>query len=306
MAPVVSATALGKNYGRTQALSGLDLQVGEGTLFGLLGPNGAGKSTAFGILCGWLQPSAGFASILGLPCNELHRLGGRVAALPQDTTFPQRLRVIDELSHLATLLGMSKGAARRDAERVLDITDLADKARAKASELSHGMGKRLGLAQALLGEPEVVMLDEPTAGLDPKNARAVKDMLLELVPQTTVIVSSHNLAEIQELCSHAAILDKGRTRFNGPLDELTRKSGQFVVHLADDSGVDTAALAALAPVSEARLDGALLEVRFSAESAPSEVLRVTLEWLFAHDVPVLEVRRGTSLEGAFLELTATP
>ena len=301
MTLIVRAEGLTKRYGRVRALDSLDLQVEEGSLFGLLGPNGAGKTTAFGILCGWLKADSGSASILGVASHLLHTLGGKVAALPQDATFPPQIAIRDELAHLAVLQGMSGSKARREADRVLDAVGLAERKKAKTRELSHGMKTRLSIAQTLIGGPAVIFLDEPTGGLDPKNARQIRDLIASLVPRTTVILSSHNLAEVQELCTHAAILDHGQLRFSGPVEELTRTRGEVIFELAPGP---------LPPLDEiqsrldvvARLKAGLLEVRYSEERKAVNIIRGVIEIMYRHQVGILGVRRGVPLEGAFLAL----
>ncbi|MEM6532222.1 MAG: ABC transporter ATP-binding protein [Myxococcota bacterium] len=302
MTLAVSTTGVSKRYGSVRALDALDLQVEEGSLFGLLGPNGAGKSTAFGIMCGWLKADAGESLVLGVASQRAHLLGGRVAALPQDATFPPQISIRDQLCHFGRLNGMTGSKARREADRVLELVGLEDKRKAKGRELSHGMSKRAGLAQALLGSPSLIFLDEPTAGLDPKNARAIKDLMAELVPRTTVIVSSHNLAEVQEICTHAAILDHGKTQYNGRVEELTRTRGELVFELGPGPLPSVETLQERLNVT-ARLSPGLLEVSYSDERDSADVIRGTIEQLFSQDVPLLGVRRGISLEGAFLELT---
>ena len=219
---VIQTEGLGKRYGHTLALDGLDLAVPRGSIFGLLGPNGAGKTTTFGILCGWLAPTAGFASVLGQAPQQLHRLHGRAAVLPQDALFPPQVPVLPQLCHYGRLMGLGTSALA-EAERVIDAVGLTEAKRLRGDQMSHGMMKRLALAQALLGRPELVLLDEPTSGLDPKSARAIKDLIASLAPATTVLLSSHNLAEVQEVCTHGAILDHGKLVASGSIDELTRR-----------------------------------------------------------------------------------
>ncbi|MEO1174027.1 MAG: ABC transporter ATP-binding protein [Myxococcota bacterium] len=216
--------------------------------------------------------------------------------------MPPRRCARDQLTHFGRLIGLTGSKARKEADRVLELVGLEDKRRAKGRELSHGMSKRVGLAQALLGTPSLIFLDEPTAGLDPKNARAIKDLMAELVPQATVVVSSHNLAEIQEICTHAAILDHGKTRFNGRVEELTRTRGELVFELGTGPLPVVESLQERLQVT-AKLSPGLLEVSYDDEREPAEVIRGAIELLYDQDVALLGVRRGISLEGAFLELT---
>jgi ABC-2 type transport system ATP-binding protein len=297
--------ALRKQYGKQWAVDGLDLAVPRGAVFGLLGPNGAGKSTSFGIACGWLRATSGSVEVLGVDSRRLYELGGRVAALPQDAHFPATMPIVESLAHYARLSGIPAARAVEAAHAALDQVGLAEAARKTGAQLSHGMHKRVGLAQALLGPPEVVFLDEPTSGLDPRTAHEMKRLIASLAPRTTVILSSHNLAEVEEICTHGAILDRGRLTVSGPIETLTRRAGELTI-VVRAAGADVLArLARLPHVQEAIApDAGTLRVRYDAGADAAVVLRACLEALFAADVAVLGAARGTSLERAFLELTS--
>ncbi|MEE8408388.1 MAG: ABC transporter ATP-binding protein [Myxococcota bacterium] len=301
---VVRIKGLRKCYGRIVALDGMDLEVPRGALYGLLGPNGAGKSTTFGILCGWLQPTAGCAHVLGTPCDSLHRLRGRVAALPQDATFPRQVPVHSQLTHYGRLSGLDRKKARSEADRVLEQVDLEDVAPRKGYELSHGMLKRVGLAQALIGSPEVIFLDEPTAGLDPASSRHIKDVIASKATTATVIISSHNLAEIQEICSHGAILDRGHLVVDGTIDDLTRRSAEVEVEIREGATVPVDALRQAFGADHVDTQARFIRISFSNQDDVAWVIGKALRILLDHDVPVLGVRRGTTLETAFLEATS--
>ncbi len=306
MSGVVEIHGLCKRYGAITAVDQMDLEVPAGALFGLLGPNGAGKSTTFGICCGWLRPTAGQVRVLGESSQALHRRRGRVAALPQDATFPRQVSVRAQLIHFGRLAGLDGQRAAQEADRVLALVGLADVAPRRGGELSHGMLKRVGLAQTLLGAPEVIFLDEPTAGLDPASARQVKDIIAGLAPRTTVVLSSHNLAEVQELCTHGAILDRGRVLVKGTLDDLTHKDAEIAVEFRPGAELPLAALQERFGPSRVVVTDGRLRVTFAGERDAAEVIGETLKLLLAAGVPILGVRRGQSLESAFLELTSRP
>ena len=233
-APAIRTVGLVKHFGSVHAVDGVDLTVPRGAVFGLIGPNGAGKTTTFGLVCGWVRPSAGVVEVLGTSPRRVSVLKGRLAALPQDATLPPTTPVLSSLAYLARLQGFSGKAAKDEAARVLALVGLSKWGKVRAQGLSHGMAKRVGLAQAFIGHPEVVLLDEPTAGLDPKSAHSVRELILEMKEdRTTVVVSSHNLYELEAVCDHAAILDRGRVIAAGPMDELTAADTEFVVELAD-------------------------------------------------------------------------
>lgn len=301
---VVALAGLRKLYGRTVAVDGMDLEIPRGALFGLLGPNGAGKSTTFGVLCGWLKQTAGTATVLGTPSDRLFTLGGRVAALPQDASFPRQVSVYSQLCHFGRLMGMTSGEARRQTTRVLEAVGLPDIGKRRGHELSHGMLKRVGLAQALIGNPEVIFLDEPTSGLDPVSARKIKDVIAAMVPSCTVILSTHNLAEVQELCSHGAILDHGRLVVSGTIDDLTRRGAELTIELREGGLLPTSDLQAAFGEDAVEIHPRLLRIRFSSQEDAADAIKRALRILLEHDVAILGVHRGTTLETAFLEATS--
>jgi ABC-2 type transport system ATP-binding protein len=309
MTSVVSVRGLTKRYGAKLAVDGLDLDVPKGAVFGLLGPNGAGKSTTFGILCGWLRASAGEASVLGVPCGKLHQLRGRVAALPQDARFPARVPVRRQLIHYARLNGLSAPEAARTTDESLARVAMSEAANLRGFELSHGMLKRVALAQALVGAPEIVFLDEPTAGLDPKSAFAIKQLIGSLAPACSVVVSSHNLAELQEICTHGAILDHGKLVQAGTIETLTRRHAEIAVELRAGAPIPESELrtrfgADAIEVTTQPERPTLLRIRFEGDRDPADVIRDALELLLQHRAPILGVQRGTSLERAFLDATS--
>ncbi len=306
MTIVVQCEGLVKAYGAQRAVDGLNLEVPQGAIFGLLGPNGAGKSTSFGILCGWLSPTAGRSTVLGVPSSELWRVAGRVSALPQDAHFPAQLTLRQQLVQYARSAGMQTAAARKDADRVLELVGLQEAAGKRSGQLSHGMHKRAGLAQALLGNPEVVFLDEPTSGLDPRTARHIKDLIGSLAGKATVVVSSHNLAEVQEICTHGAILDRGRLLVSGTIASLTRQGAEFSIRCGR---LPDAAFAELGAVfgaqNVARLTPLSVRITYTTDRAQDEVTSQALSTLLAAGATVVEVNPGTSLETAFMNLTGS-
>jgi len=221
-APAVVTRGLTRLFGTTRAVEGLDLEVPAGAILGFLGPNGAGKTTTFNLLCGFLRPTSGQATVLGEPLSRVSHLRGRFTALPQDARFQPTRNLLDSLRFLGELQGLDRVGARREADRVLQAVGLSEAAHTRGSALSHGMAKRFGIAQAFLGTPELVLLDEPTEGLDPRQAHSVRGMIRALVGHATVLVSSHNLPAIEDICTHVAIIDKGRLVASGTLEEIRR------------------------------------------------------------------------------------
>jgi len=206
---LIHCNALTRRYGSTIALDSLNLELEAGAPIALIGPNGAGKTTLLSLLCGFIRPSSGQVEIMGHAPGTSH-LSGQLAALPQDAVLDPRLSVGRQLRFFARLQGMSASQARMEVSRVLEIVDLTQSMQSRPTDLSHGMRKRVAIAQALIGSPKLVLLDEPTAGIDPPNAKLIRDLVREQSANTTFVVSSHNLDELERLCSSVIYLEKGR------------------------------------------------------------------------------------------------
>lgn len=228
---LIDCQGLTKRYGSAVALDNVTLALPAGEPIALIGPNGAGKTTLLSLLCGFIRASGGKVSILGESPGS-QKLSGRLSALPQDALLDPRLSVGRQLRFFAKLQGMNSTQARDDVERVLKTVDLLDSINTKPVNLSHGMRKRVAIAQALLGSPELILLDEPTAGIDPPNAKMIRDLVREQSTRTTFIVSSHNLDELERLCGSVIYLEKGKLISFGPV--VDDNAHEFVtLRLAD-------------------------------------------------------------------------
>ncbi|MFK7995929.1 MAG: ABC transporter ATP-binding protein [Granulosicoccus sp.] len=206
---LISCDALTKRYGNTMALDALSLELTAGDPVALIGPNGAGKTTFLSLVCGFIQPSEGQLNILGYAPGS-RELSGKLASLPQDALLDPRLSVGRQLRFFARLQGMDKREANSEVARVLEMVDLKESLNTRPTDLSHGMRKRISIAQSLMGSPSLVLLDEPTAGIDPPNAKMIRDLVREQSVHTTFIVSSHNLDELERLCNSVIYLEKGK------------------------------------------------------------------------------------------------
>jgi ABC-2 type transport system ATP-binding protein len=223
VAPALSVTALRKQYGRSTALAGVDLDVGAGELVGLLGPNGAGKSTLVKIACGLVRPSGGRAEVCGAPAGsrEARRALGYLAELFR---FPGWARAEEVLALHQRLAGSDGGAAERT--RLLELVDLLDARERRVEAMSKGMQQRLGIAQALVGGPRLLLLDEPTSALDPVGRRMVRGLLERLRERgVAVLLNSHLLSEVELVCDRVAILADGRVAAAGRPAELVHAGG---------------------------------------------------------------------------------
>lgn len=211
MSVLIECRELSKKYGNQTALNKVSFEIQAGPPIALVGPNGAGKSTLLSILSGYIKASSGQARILGHSMGS-HELIGRIGALPQDALFDPDVTILKQLSFLAQLQGFSRLESVQESERCLDLMQLLHIKNEKINALSHGMKKRVAIAQALMGQPELVLLDEPTAGLDPENARNIRQQITTLSDETTFIVSSHNLDELEKMCAQVMYLEQGELK----------------------------------------------------------------------------------------------
>jgi ABC-2 type transport system ATP-binding protein len=223
MPAALSVTGLRKAYGSVQALRGVDLELGPGELFGLLGPNGAGKSTLVKIACGLVRPSAGTVRVCGSAAGSpgAHAQLGYLAELFR---FPDWCTAAELLGLHQQLVGSPGGAAER--RQLLELVELADVPDRRVGAMSKGMQQRLGLAQALIGEPRLLLLDEPTSALDPAGRRTVRALLERLRERgVSVLLNSHLLSEVELVCDRVAIIDGGEVVAAGTPAQLSRPGG---------------------------------------------------------------------------------
>ena len=210
---VIRTENLAKTYrGGTVALKGLDLEVNAAEVFGFIGPNGAGKSTTIQLLLNFIRPSEGKAFMFGQPVHETqHR--ARLGYLPESINIHTYYTGASLLRYYARLAGLPSTQAKQRVEELLELAGLEDVAKKKVSKYSKGMTQRLGLAQAMLSDPELLILDEPTSNLDPVGRREFRDIVLELKKRgKTVFISSHILAELGTVCDRVAILQRGELK----------------------------------------------------------------------------------------------
>jgi ABC-2 type transport system ATP-binding protein len=227
--PAVYTNDLRKHYRNTSALSGLTMTVGRGEVFGFLGPNGAGKTTTVKLLLGLIAPTSGEAMVLGAPAGD-RETRRRIGYLPELFRFQAWLEAREVLELHRKLLGMPRGGSGAAIEAALETVGLAARAGDKVGTFSKGMQQRLGLAVALLGEPELVFLDEPTSALDPVGRHDVRQIVRDLrAAGTTVFLNTHLLEEAEQVCDRVAVVDRGRCIATGTLTEIL--GGEAVVRL---------------------------------------------------------------------------
>lgn len=229
--PTVTVSEVGTRYGRTVALDDVSLSFAAGVT-GLIGPNGSGKSTLLRCIATVIRPDAGRVRVGGLDATEP---GEQVAIrrhlgyLPQDPGLPRRMRAYDFVDYVAVLKEMHDQRARHyEVRRALDRVDLDGVARTKVKALSGGMRHRLALAQAFLGEPKLLVLDEPATGLDPQQRKRLTDQLASLAPAATVVLSTHLPDDVSACCDHVVVLDHGRVVYDGTPESLTATAAERV------------------------------------------------------------------------------
>jgi ABC-2 type transport system ATP-binding protein len=219
----LSARAVEKRYGATHALRGVDLEIQPGELVGLLGPNGAGKSTLVKIACGLIQPGAGTIEVCGAPAGSLEARA-RTGYLAELFRFPDWLSADEVLRTQQRLAGSDGGARERG--RLLELAELGAERKRRVGTMSKGMQQRLGIAQALIGDPRLVLLDEPTSALDPLGRRAVRDLLDDLRSRdVAVLINSHLLTEVERICDRVVILHEGAVVRAAQTRDLLRPRG---------------------------------------------------------------------------------
>lgn len=209
MNTLIEAKELTKKFGNKVALNSVSFTINQGDSIALVGPNGAGKSTLMSLICGFLRPTSGDVLVNGRLRADSDATN-IIGALPQDALFHPAQSIGEQLVFLARLQGFSSAEAVDEAKRVLQTVRLETSYDARPTTLSHGMAKRVSIAQAMIGKPPIIILDEPTAGLDPETARHIRQLLQSLRHSTTLIVSSHNLDELEDLCQRTFLLESGR------------------------------------------------------------------------------------------------
>lgn len=229
---VIETQNLVKRFGRIEALKGVSLKVDRGEIFGLLGQNGAGKTTLIKVLLGITSSTEGEANLLGEPAGRT-AVRQRVGYLPEDHRFPDYHTGYSLLDFYGALLNVPGGVRRKRIPEVLEMVGLAGRMHYKIRTYSKGMKQRVGLAQALMHNPEVIFLDEPTDGVDPVGRREIRGIMTQLKQQgTTIFLNSHLLGEVELICDRVAILQRGELVREGDIATLTRQRGLFVVGLA--------------------------------------------------------------------------
>lgn len=223
---MISVQGLTKRYGQTEAIRNISFSVDRGEVVGFLGPNGAGKSTTMKILCGYLPADAGEVRVAGFDVfGDSVKARSRIGYMPENVPLYPEMRVSEYLSYRAALKGVRSRRTEEKVEDALQLCGLSGVRRKLIGTLSKGYRQRVGLADALINEPDILILDEPTIGLDPGQIREVRELIRGLAARHTILLSSHILSEVEMTCSRVLILDKGRIVASGTPAELRERAG---------------------------------------------------------------------------------
>jgi len=267
----VEARGVEKRYGSLMAVADLSFEAAEGEILGVLGPNGAGKTTAIRVLTTILAPTHGAFAVAGIPHTRAAEIRRRIGVLPESAGYPEHQTGEEYLHYHARLYGRSRAGARALAAVLLDEVGLAERARSLISTYSRGMRQRLGIARALVSEPQVVFLDEPTLGLDPAGQRQMLAIVRRIAQErgATVLLSTHLLAEVEETCTRVLILNRGRAVALGTVADVAARAAapraaRLSIPAADKERALRALAAADVTILGAELEGARLSDAFLA------------------------------------------
>ena len=300
---MIEVQSLTKKFNGRTVLNEISFQVKEGEIFGYLGPNGAGKTTTMRIILGLLKPTAGKALVWGQNLGENEGLRRRIGVLLEHDGLYERISAYENLDYYAQLYGVSNRVEK--IENLLEFTGLSDRKDDKVGKFSKGMKRKLALARAIIHDPDVLFLDEPSAGLDPEAQKMVRDLILRLSGEErmTVFLNSHDLDEVQRICSKIAILQRGEIKAYDTVDNLRGRYTKPTVEIALSDGreVEKALnlLNSLNYISECKRHNDRITVTLTE----SEMSSTLLSFLVEQGLKVEEIKRVTkSLEDIYLEI----
>ena len=306
MAVILDCHNLSKSFSGLKALDNVSFTINEITSTGLVGPNGAGKTTLFSLICGFLGPNTGTISISGKN-HDSSQLKGSIGILPQDIPMMRGISVSEQLLLFARLQGFSKQAAQQELDRIINIVKIRDIIKQFPETLSYGQRKKIVLAQALIGNPKIILLDEPTSGLDPVAASDVRNTIQSLRDEHTFIISSHNLDEIKSVCDEVIIIHKGKLIKHCRIDELIGHNNVLTISLEKSpspslikalSSLETVVRVESDPVKHNRIS-----VFFQSEKPDNIQFRI-LECLQQNSASMIEFSRGSTFTDKVVELVS--
>ena len=273
---MITATKLNRSYGNTIAISDVNFQIKSGEIVGLLGHNGAGKTTIMKMLTGFLEPTSGEIDIDGLSmAGEPLEAKKRIGYLPENCPVWPDMSVVEYLEFNLSLRGVAQKKWAGFINSAINRTSLHSKATETISTLSRGFRQRVGVAQALLHNPDILILDEPTNGLDPTQIRQMRALIKELAQSATVIISTHVLQEVQAVCERVLVMRSGELRLDSTLEKLQHE--QWLMVRAEDADLQMLGeLASVKNILEQGIDGAISELRIEAEMVDAPEIAAAL------------------------------
>jgi ABC-2 type transport system ATP-binding protein len=298
MNSAISLERVSKNLGNREILKSINFAVESGDIFGYLGPNGAGKTTTIRVILGLFKPDSGKAYILGKDAKD-DSAREKVGFVLEADGLYDNLTAYENLDYYCQIYGVPQAQAKERIEEMLQLVELSDRASDKVAAYSKGMRQKLAMARAMIHEPELLILDEPTAGVDPSGQIEVRDIILNMAHKRgkTIFLSSHNLDEVQRICNRIALIDKGEIKLYGELEKLRKEMGRREVVI--ETGVTTteqaevldgvlAELQALPYVKSCRREARKLHLNLDGRADVSEVVAM----LSGKNIGVEEVRKG--------------
>jgi ABC-2 type transport system ATP-binding protein len=294
---VLRTTGLSKSFGKLEAVKNLNIELRRGEVFGFLGPNGAGKSTTVGMILGLITPTAGSIELFGVK-QDGNRWAAlrRIGAIVEEPAFYPYLSGWDNLQVLAESIG---GIPKNKIEEVLERVGLSDRAKDRYDHYSMGMKQRLGIASTLLRDPELIILDEPTNGLDPAGTKEIRDLIPRLAHESrAIMLCSHLLHEVELVCKNVAIIKQGVVIANAPMKELLSRGNQLQIRV-DKMEQATAILSGLPWVKSVKKEGDYLMIDVPPDRGANVNQALAEKGIFVSEL----INRTTSLETVFLQLT---
>jgi len=308
MTEIIETVSLTKIFGRKLiAVNNVNLQVEKGAIYGFLGPNGAGKTTTIRLLLGLIKPTAGKVRVFGeeMTFNSSH-LRKRIGYLPTNPKFPPKMTPITYLDFITRLFHLTKDERMTRLSKLLRAVELLPSASREIKSFSTGMVTRLGLAAALMNDPELLILDEPTSGLDPAGRKSTLDLMKELGKEKTIFVSSHILSDIDRICTHVGIIDDGKMIYSGSIKEMKKFIKNNVLRLEVDGNIEL--LCEKLKAVEGIIDiekrgGFIVDITFDINISAIKVIKEVVNLVSKCELDLISINSSTStVEDAFLKL----
>jgi len=296
---MVKIDSLSKSFGHIKALDNLNLEIKKGELLGIIGPNGAGKTTAIRIICCILQPNSGEVTVGGYSIHhDQIRIKSMIGYLPEEPNLYERFKARELLRYFGELYGVPKNQIDVRIDELLELVGMTHRAEDRINTFSKGLRQRIGIARALIHDPEVIILDEPTMGLDPATSRSIRNFIKELKGDKTVILCTHYMDEADLLCDRVAILNQGKIRDMGTPESLKEKiHGDIIlqVRVYEPQKIDQSLLMAFESVESVNLEGDQFLISLRSRNDISQIIDV-----FGHQAFSVNTKEPT-LDDVFIQ-----